>query len=229
MHAKNLKNKDDLVILMHGIGHTGLNMTGLSWALQREGYKTLAITYPSTRLNIESNALWLKNNKLNPPLLHKYARIHFVCHSMGGLIAHTYIQTMNGLLPKEKMGRVVFLGTPNKGSPIADLLKNVFLYKLIFGPAGQQLTIYARIKNPVDADYELGVIAGTRGWLYPIACLFFKEKSTSHDGRVSVKSTYVDGMRDHICLPVTHSFMMWKPAIWKQVIAFLKTGSFIHE
>jgi triacylglycerol lipase len=228
MQPLNAHNQKEMIILLHGIGHTRLNMVGLAWALRRAGYATRCITYPSTRLNITDNAQWLSRYHLDEDFLNTQTCVHFVCHSMGGLVAGAYLDLIKDTISHTKISKVILLGPPHHGSRIADFLKNFILYRWFFGPAGQELTTAARALSTIKPYYDLGIIAGTKGWFYPVAHLLMKCNAHHHDGRVTIESTKIDGMTDHICISVTHSFMMWKPDVYKQILAFLKTGSFHH-
>ena len=63
-------------------------------------------------------------------------RLHFVTHSMGGLVARSFINRHR----PDNLGRVVALAPPNGGSEVADFLSRNLLYQRYFGPAGAQLT-----------------------------------------------------------------------------------------
>ncbi|MGB1077159.1 MAG: alpha/beta hydrolase, partial [Bdellovibrionales bacterium] len=129
-------------------------------------------------------------------------------------------------IPREKLGRVVMMGPPNKGSEVADLIHKLPPYEWYYGPTGQELTTQAREINTTKPYYDLGIIAGTKEWPYFVAAFVTPGKS---DGRVTVENTKLEGMKDHITLPATHTFIMKKDNVHKQIIHFLKNGAFIHD
>jgi pimeloyl-ACP methyl ester carboxylesterase len=189
-------------------------------ALEAAGYATLNLDYASRRKALEGLAEDIH------PSIQRFAKsidgpVHFVCHSMGGLLARVYIARHRpGCL-----GRVVMLGTPNNGSEIADRLRHFRPYRAFFGPAGQQLgTLRDDALNALfpPVDYPVGVIAGNRS-IYPIASTFLPKP---HDGRVSVENTKLDGMADHIVVRTSHPWLVRNSIAIEQTIAFLKDGKF---
>jgi hypothetical protein len=48
----------------------------------------------------------------------------------------------------------------------------------------------------------------------------------ANDGKVSVKSAKVEGMRDFLVLPHDHTFIMQEPDVITQTLHFLRNGHF---
>ena len=118
------------------------------------------------------------------------------------------------------------LGPPNQGSEIADFARKIFFYKYLYGPAGMHLgTDQARLGDlygPVD--YELGIIAGNRTMARVLSRLLPGE----NDGKVTVARTKLAGMKDHIVLPVSHTFMPSNKVVRRQALHFIEQGIFFR-
>jgi hypothetical protein len=196
-------------------------MSKLELELKKQGYHVINMSYPSTKKDIGTLAEQTLTNALEQ--CEKDSNINVVTHSMGGILLRQYLS--NHTIPK--LNNVVMLGPPNQGSEIVDKLGPWRLFKLINGPAGQQLgtSKHSLPKQLGPATFTVGIIAGTKNvnpvlsWLLP----------KPHDGKVSVESSKLVGMTDHISLPVSHTFMMNKQSVIKQTIHFLKYGYFNHR
>lgn len=210
----------DGVVLLHGLGRTTLSMKRLEWALARRGYQIVNLSYPSTRFPVER----LASDYLAPAAqqieLRPGGRIHFVTHSLGGIILRQYLAE-NALT---NLGRVVMLGPPNQGSEVVDQLKGNPFYRWSTGPAGQQLGTrpedLPRRLGPVN--WPLGVIAGDRSF----NPLFSRLLPGPDDGKVSVASAQIEGMTDFVVMPTSHTWLMWRWSVLNQVLTFLETGRF---
>ncbi|WP_281066831.1 esterase/lipase family protein [methane-oxidizing endosymbiont of Gigantopelta aegis] len=205
-------------MLLHGLARSHRSMAKLEKALTKQGYSTINMDYPSTKYPIEE----LAENTIPKALAccHNSAKVHFVTHSLGGILARHYLANHT----IENLGRVVMLGPPNKGSNIVNKLHQLAVYQFINGPAGMQIGAEeSSLPNQLGAvNFELGVIAGTRT-VNPVLSLMLEKPN---DGKVSVENSKVDGMTEHITLPVTHTFMMNNNSVISYVIHFLKYGTF---
>ena len=123
-------------------------MAGIEFALQKAGYQTLNIGYPSLEKNLTELSKFL-DQELEKECVWEssYKKIHFTTHSMGGLVVRTYLNDYKTDISDKGLGRVVMLAPPHGGSEVADFLKDFFLYQWVFGPAGQELTTEQQIKT----------------------------------------------------------------------------------
>jgi len=74
-----------------------------------------------------------------------------------------------------------------------------------------------------SVGFELGVIAGT-GTINVLASAMLPEPN---DGKVSVASTRVDGMDDFLVVGDSHRYITRSDVVFRNTIAFLKTGHFL--
>lgn len=209
----------DCVILLHGLSRTENSFLVMQAALERAGYKVVNSTYASNDNAIE-DVIGHVDQSLSA--CGGAARVNFVTHSLGGILLRLWLIDHR----PDNLGRSVMLGPPNHGSEMADTFRHMRLFEMLIGPAGQQLGRDAKsVPNRLGpADFEVGIIAGDRSSL-PLPGIF----AGPNDGLVTVESTRLDGMTDHITLPVTHTFMMNNPLVIAQVLQFLQYGKFDHD
>jgi len=209
---------NECVILLHGLARTDSSLKKIESVLKGKGYHTVNYNYPSTKHRIDKLAGDTINNALSQCPVG--SKIHFVTHSMGGILVRQYLSA-NSI---QNLGRVIMLGPPNQGSQVVDTLNKVPGFKLINGPAGMQLGTgeMSVPKRLGAAKIDVGIIAGTRS----INLFLSMMLPTPDDGKVSVESTKLEGMSDHIALPVTHPFMMKNDRVISQVVNYLKYGKF---
>lgn len=210
----------DTVVLLHGLGRGAWSMKRIEWALEDAGYRVVNFGYPSRDFTVET----LADDVLAPMLaglaLEPGARVHFVTHSMGGIVVRCYLRDHR----LDALGRIVMIAPPNGGSEVADKLKATWIYRVVNGPAGQQLGTDGLATTLGSAPGETGIIAGDVS-LNPLFSSWIDGPS---DGKVSVARTRLDGMRDFVVMPYSHTWLMWHRTVIDQVLAFLRDGRFDH-
>lgn len=208
------------VILLHGLCRSNRSMQPMADALQAAGYIVHNIDYPSRTAPIEELATRAIAPAVAAGERAGASRIHFVTHSLGGILVRQYLATH--ALPA--LGRVVMLGPPNQGSEIVDRLGAWWLFAAINGPAGRQLgtgaTSAPNRLGPVT--YPVGVIAGR----HSINWINSRLIPGPDDGKVSVARTRVTGMTSHLVLPCSHPFLPRDREAIRQTVRFLGRGQF---
>lgn len=206
------------VVLLHGLARTSSSMGDLEEFLSNQGYQVLNIDYPSRKHPISELAEIVRDEVASKT--RDAGKIHFVTHSMGGIILR-YMQQNDPLL---NLGRVVMLSPPNHGSEIVDALGELWLFQFINGPAGRQLgTDGASIPKQLGkVNFELGVITGDRSINW-INSLMIPGKD---DGKVSIESARIEGMIDFLVVHVSHPFIMKDKTVIARCLHFLQNGSF---
>ncbi len=211
----------ECVVLLHGLNRSWRAMQPMARALQDDGFTTVNVDYPSQSGTIEELAPRVIGLGLDSCKSSGADTVHFVTHSMGGIL----VRYENERAPIEELGRVVMLGPPNQGSELVDKTRDWPGFASLSGPAGLQLgtspeSIPAKL-GPVD--FELGVIAGTN----TINLLASAMLPNPDDGKVSVESTKVSGMKDHLVVSDSHRYIVRSDVVVRNTRSFLRTGSFI--
>ena len=208
------------VILLHGLCRTDQSMAKMATRLEQEGFVVVNVDYPSRTAAIETLASEVIGTALRDPKLAQTDKIHFVTHSMGGILVRQYLK--HGTI--DRLGRVVMLAPPNQGTELVDKLGDLVFFEMLNGPAGNQLGTGTNSlpKQLGPVAFELGVIAGDRSINW-INSRLIKGRD---DGKVSVESTKVPGMQDHLVIHATHPFIMQNDAAIRATIQFLRQGRF---
>lgn len=210
------------VVLLHGLARTYRSMNDLADALRASGRRVVNLDYPSTRLDVAELASWLAARLHECCDTPSGVPVDFVTHSLGGIL----VRALRAHHPSLPIGRVVMLSPPNRGSEMVDVLGASALFRLLFGPAGQELGTSAD-SAPVrlgEVDFELGVVAGCasinplNSWLIP----------GQDDGAVALERMPVQGQRDFVTVHASHSFIMQHAEAIRQTLVFLEHGRFDH-
>ncbi len=213
--------QQESVILLHGLARSRWSL----WRLERvlaQQYKIVNQSYPSRRHDIQTLAELAIEPALEACKASK--KIHFVTHSLGGILVRQYLSEHK----ISKLGRVVMLGPPNRGSELVDEFRSIPVLRALFdqinGPAGAQLgTDTASRPQQLGAiNFACGVIAGTRNFNLVYRQLLPEQS----DGKVSVDSTTIEGVQEQLVLPVDHTFMMNDTRVIKACQRFLENGKF---
>ena len=213
------------VIVLHGLMRSRSSMSKLCDYLGSQGdYRVFNVAYPSTRQGIARHAEGLKRIVAN---LDGIEEINLVGHSLGSIVVRKYLSGPEGKgkqLPDGRIGRVVMLAPPNHGSRIATSFEGNPLFRLVNGPAGQELGpewdgFEGELAMP---DIEFGIIAGGRGGRFGRGKRFGRGDESQeddktaptrgynpwlpddNDGTVAVSSTRLAGARDFVVLPLVY-------------------------
>lgn len=205
------------VILVHGLWMMGFELGVLKQRLESTGgLRPISFSYPSTSGCMSDHAQSL----LKFARAQSAERMHFVGHSLGGLVILRALQLADDLPP----GRAVLLGTPLQGSRAAQGVSRLPFGKTILGLAVQEECIDCTPRE-WDGRRDVGIIAGSLG--VGLGRLF-ANLHTEHDGTVLVEETKLPGAKDHIVIRTSHTAMLFSPDVAEQTAHFLKEGRFFR-
>lgn len=198
-------------------------MSPLARAGRERGYEPLNLGYPSRTHTVSELA------EIVARAIASFApgsTLDLITHSMGGIVLRAAVAA--GLLPAERVHRVVMLAPPNQGSELPDVLRRKpaleRVYRAALGPAGAELGTESD-STPLalpPPPFEFAVIAGSRS-LNPLSSTLVPGVN---DGTVSVERASHPAMRALLVVPHSHGFLMRAPVVIRQSFHFLEHGFF---
>ena len=199
-------NRHDTIVLAHGLGARRLVMWPLAHWLERHFGQVINWGYQSLWSPIQSHGKDFASLLRELDDDGNTGRIHLVGHSMGGIIARLALAEY---MP-ERLGRVVMIAPPNRGSRVA---RHLAPHLGRICPPIRQLTddTASFVCNlPPPNGPELGIIAAELDFM------------------VAQASTRLGCECDHIVLPGLHSTLLFRRQTAEQVRHFIETGKFRH-
>jgi alpha-beta hydrolase superfamily lysophospholipase len=209
----------ETVVLVHGLWMSGFELRVLKHRLEADGgFHVASYSYASLSGSMSDHVRGL----LDFAKAQTSQQLHFVGHSLGGLVILRALQLTDDLPP----GRAVLLGTPLQGSKAAQGIARILPFgKAILGAAVNAECIECTPRE-WTGHREVGVIAGSMG--LGLGRLFADLKS-DHDGTVLVEETYLPGAKDHIVLSTSHTGLVFSAEVAGQAAHFLRQGTFQRQ
>jgi hypothetical protein len=195
-------------------------MRELAAAFAQSGYNVVNWAYPSFLIDITTAADQLHETvRLNADF---HGRIHFVTHSLGGLVVRRMLKRSGA----DKVGAVVMLAPPNRGSALARyLVKNPF-FQVVLGPAAAELADAAHLEDTCAIPTTgVCVISGTRhdDWRNPARIFSSGRLDLPNDGTVSVEETCLPLMERHVLVHASHTWITSHEDVIAQALAFIRS------
>ncbi len=198
------------VVLVHGFLVGPLSCVWLARQLRRSGFQPHTFSY-STREETLSDAaerLLAYGRRL------QVNELHWVGHSLGGLVILAMLEAAREHNVDLPPGRVVLLGSPVRGAAAAEGLAQHPLGAWLLGQAHGSLR---QSFQTAPIDRPTTAIRGTRSlgmgrW--------FEALPTPNDGTVAVAETALEGAQC-VDVPTTHAGLLLSPTVAKHVVAAL--------
>jgi pimeloyl-ACP methyl ester carboxylesterase len=205
----------DRIIIVHGLWMTGLELSVLQHRLHAEyGFEVSMYSYPSITGTMAEHVAGLHAFAVTQ----ECERLHFIGHSLGGIVILKMLETNNDLPP----GRVVCLGTPMQGSAAVDGFARWPFARAALGAAICD-EVLSKKPRRWDGRRDVGIIAGSLSVGMGRLFADFQEPS---DGTLLVSETRLEGAKEHIVIPVSHTGMVFSAEVARQLSEFLRNGHF---
>lgn len=211
-HIKTSENTEcETIVLLQAMGRGRASLWVLDTRLQQAGYKTVNFPFVAYGQSIDDLAQQFCSFIRERV---KTKRYHIIAHSLGNLIVRAAFRYD---VP-EGLCRIIMLAPPNQPAELTRVLRDNPIYKWFTGESGQELASDEFYRDLPIPPTEFGIIAGTKNQSFMV-----KEPN---DGVITVESTKLEGMKDWITVPQSHTFIMNSRLVASLCISFLEHGLF---
>jgi hypothetical protein len=203
---------EKIVIMVHGLGRSRFSMFMPGRYLQKRGFSVLYYSYNSTRYLLDAHFAKFADYLNSVAAEHPDAEVHFVSHSMGGILIRGTLTP--GLIAKfAHPGRIVMLAPPNCGSKMAANLSKYKILRKILKPLEELSDSPGSVVMtlPVPENMDIGIISGR------------------FDGKVRPEEAVLDGAKEHLTVNSYHTFIMNRKDVKKEILHFLNNGEFSEK
>ena len=192
------------VLLVHGYLANRLLLAPLAGRLGRRGFAPITWGYWNIRCSLLVHAANLARRLQALDADPAADVLHLVTHSMGGIVARAALDRYR----PRKLGRIVMLAPPNRGSFVATQTAGTF--GRFLAPVAELSTAPTSLVNslPEPADVEIGVIAA------------------EFDALITDDATRLNVPHAHVSVPTFHSGLLFRRDAADLTAAFLATGRF---
>jgi predicted alpha/beta hydrolase family esterase len=212
------------VILVHGYFKTENDMFNLKSELEKADFEIITVNLPLTFKKLKTT-LPLFKLEVEKIFAESQAeeKINFVGHSTGGLLIRRFLADTKY---KNKIGRIVLIASPNKGSRLAYFAKKYFRpFTNIFKTLSSiEVENVKKLELAAAGDFEMAAIAGNKSNLF-LGKFLIKE----NDGRIRVESVRIPDLKDFVVLPFGHKDIHYQKQTATLVANFLELGSFWRD
>ena len=207
--------------MLHGLWRSIRAMQPLSNHLNDGGYTTVNVPYASFRYELKDLVKHVMHQI--QPWLDSGKRVHFVTHSLGGVVLKKLIESMDKH-DLGQIGRVVMLAPPHQGSEIMDWLKTspVRLFRGVLGPASDFLSTesMSRECGELRSGVDAVVIMGEK-----CALPFFKTLlEEPNDGIISVNKGQLSGVKHFKIVDSDHTFIASNVEVMEMTRGYIENG-----
>jgi len=208
----------EAVVCVHGLWLSGFATGFWRSRFNQAGYAAQAFSYPTVRQTLKASARQLAEFAVKLP----QERVHFAGHSLGAVLIAAMLAEREWQLEGKQLGRIVLAGPPFQGTDVGRSIARLGVGRAVLGHA-----IAEWLEGPrpvVPGAVDLGVIAGSRP--IGIGRVAAPGLAQPHDGTVRVAETRVEGAREHLTLPVSHTEMLMSARVAQHMLRFFEHGAF---